>query len=83
MRALDRESRYAAVGTRLVEAAVRLSLDEGFKGRIGLHSLPRSEGFYLRTCRMSAVERDLRKGNLLWCEFTPEQAKQFLTGDNL
>ncbi len=80
MQALGREARYAAVGTRLMEAAVRLSLDEGFKGRVGLHSLPLSEGFYLRTCGMTPVERDALKGNMLWYEFTPEQAQQFLTG---
>ncbi len=42
--------RYGAIGTRLLEAAVRLSLKEQFGGRIGLHALPnqRTEGYYHR-----------------------------------
>ena len=31
MRALDKEIQLAGIGTRLIEAAVRLSMDEGFK----------------------------------------------------
>ena len=80
MQALGRSPQFAAVGTRLVEAAVRQSLDEGFKGRLALHSLTGSERFYLEVCGMTAVGRDPAKQNLLWCEFTPEQAERFLTG---
>lgn len=64
--------------TRLIEAAVRKSLEEGFKGRLGLHSLSTSERFYLDVCGMTAVGRDPVKQSLLWCEFTPEQAEIFL-----
>lgn len=80
MQALRRETRFAAVGTRLIEAAVRSSIDEGMKGRLALHSLPSSERFYLEVCGMTAVGRDPAKESLLWCEFTPEQAERFLTG---
>lgn len=78
MQALGRSQEFAAVGTRLIEAAVRKSLDEGFKGRLALHSLSTSERFYLDVCGMTAVGRDPAKQNLLWCEFTPEQAERFL-----
>jgi hypothetical protein len=78
MRALGRSQELAAVGTRLIEAAVRKSLEEGFKGRLGLHSLTTSERFYLDVCGMTAVGRDPLKQNLLWYEFTPEQADRFL-----
>lgn len=78
MKALGRSPEFAAVGTRLIEAAVRKSLDEGFKGRLALHSLSTSERFYLDVCGMTAVGRDPAKQNLLWCEFTPEQAERFL-----
>jgi hypothetical protein len=30
---------------------------------------------------MTPVGRDAAKQNLLWCEFTPEQAKKFLSED--
>ena len=80
MQALGKRQRYAAVGTRLIEAAVRKSIEEGFKGRVALHSLSGSERFYLKVCGMTAVGRDPAKQDLLWCEFTPEQAEKFLTG---
>jgi hypothetical protein len=80
MQALGKRPQFAAVGTRLIEAAVRKSLEEGFRGRLALHSLPGSERFYLEVCGMAAVARDPAKQNLLWCEFTPEQAENFLTG---
>ena len=82
MEVLGRKPQFQGVGTRLLEAAVRLSEDEGFKGRVGLHSLGTSEGFYLQSCKMLAGERDPQKQDLLWCEFTPERAQQFLTGGN-
>src|SRR5947209_6921117 len=43
---------YKGVGVRLMQAAVRLSVDEGFAGRVGLHSLPQSKPFYAGTCTM-------------------------------
>ena len=79
MQALEKSPQFAAVGSRLIEAAVRKSLDEGFKGRVALHSLTTSERFYIETCGMTALERDPAKQNLLWCEFTPEQAEIFLS----
>jgi hypothetical protein len=79
MKALDRPTRYGGVGSRLVEGAVRRSLAEEFRGRVGLHSLPTSERFYIEVCGMTPVGRDPAKQNLLWCEFTPEQAEAFLT----
>lgn len=78
--ALGKKPRFKAVGTRLIEAAVRKSVEEECKGRVGLHSLPMSEQFYLRVCGMTAVGRDVAKQNLLWLEYTPEQASRFLSG---
>lgn len=43
---------YRGVGQALLATAIQLSLDEGFKGRIGLHSLPQSEDFYRDIIRM-------------------------------
>lgn len=81
MAALGQPQRFRAVGTRLLEAAVLLSIEEGFHGRVGLHSLPGSEGFYVNGCGMTPVGRDPHKQNLLWCEFTPEQAERYLSGE--
>ena len=81
MTPLGKPQQYRAVGSRLFEAAVLQSDEEGFKGRIGLHSLPGAEGFYVKECGMTPVGRDPHKQNLLWCEFTPEQARRYLSGE--
>lgn len=77
MAALEREAKYSRVGTRLMQAAVQLSLDSELKGRVGLHSLPRAESFYGKL-GMTAVGRDAKKQNLLWLEFTPSAANEFM-----
>lgn len=80
MLGLGEKPLYNAIGSRLIEAAVLKSKEEECKGRIGLHSLPTTELFYRNTCRMTPVGRDSAKQNLLWLEYTPEQAEGFLTG---
>ena len=79
MQALGKRPQFAAIGSRLIEAAVRKSLEEGFKGRVALHSLSTSEKFYIDNCEMTALERDPDKEDLLWSEFTPQQAEKFLS----
>lgn len=80
MSALGEKPRYNVIGSRLIEAAVLRSKEEDCKGRIGLHSLPMTESFYIKACGMTPVGRDPAKQNLLWLEHTPEQADKFLTG---
>ncbi|MBA1159213.1 GNAT family N-acetyltransferase [Microvirga mediterraneensis] len=70
--------RLRGVGTALVTAAVALSEDEGFKGRIGLHSLPQAEDFYRRRCGMTDLGADQAYQNLTYFEMTAEQARAFL-----
>jgi hypothetical protein len=77
MEALGRKALYGRIGTRLMQAAVTLSLESELKGRIGLHALPGAEDFY-RRIGMTATSRDEDKQNLLWFEFTPEAAKEFV-----
>ena len=56
-----------AIGSHLLDGAVRLSVDLGFGGRIGLHSLERSEGFYRRLGLTAVeVERHDRHARGLW-----------------
>jgi len=80
MDALGQQTRFNGIGSRLVRHAVEISLEEGFGGRLGLHSLPLTEMFYRDVCGMTPVGRDPSKQNLLWCEFTKEQANNFLAG---
>jgi len=77
MEALGFQPIYSRTGTRLMQAAVQLSIDNEFKGRVGLHSLPDAEGFY-RGIGMTPLTRDANKQNLLWFEFTPEAAQSFM-----
>ncbi len=74
------QPRYGGVGVRLIEAAVRFSLDEGFGGRVGLHSLPQSEPFYENVCAMTRGEIDQQYEKLRWFELTAINVKKFLGG---
>lgn len=75
---LGQAVRYRGVGSALITAAIELSEQEGFQGRIGLHSLPQADGFYQR-CGMTdlglghAPYQDLR-----YFEMTPAQATAFI-----
>ena len=70
--------RLRGVGSALLTAAVALSREEGFKGRIGLHSLPQADNFYRTICGMSDLQPDPAYQNLRYFEMTPAQAQAFL-----
>lgn len=70
--------RFGLVGTLLIRAAIEVSLEEEFHGRIGLHSLPQSEVFYVQACEMTDLGIDGTYQNLKYFEMTPEQAASFL-----
>ena len=76
--ALGEGGRYKGVGSILFREAVKMSLEEGFHGRIGLHALPQAEAFYDGVCGMTALGRDPRKQDLVYFEFSREQARNFL-----
>jgi hypothetical protein len=77
---LSKKPKFSAIGVRLIKAAIRLSLDEEFHGRLGLHSLPRAEKFYRDTCRMTGLGADAGYQNLPYYEMTRMQATEFLAG---
>lgn len=60
----------------LLTAAIALSYEEGFKGRIGLHSLPQADAFY-RRIGMTDLGPDPACQNLRYFEMTVEQARAF------
>lgn len=64
---------YKGVGSIMVKAAINLSVDEEFKGRIGLHSLPQAEPFYnkMGLCDLGI---DHSHQSLRYYEMTEEQA---------
>jgi len=63
---------YKGVGVRLMQAAARLSIDESFAGRVGLHTLPQSAGFYANACEMTSCGVD--STNLEYLELTAAKA---------
>jgi hypothetical protein len=75
---LFKPPRYRGVGSLLVRTAIELSVQEEFKGRIGLHSLPQADQFYGATCGMTDLGPDEAYQNLRYFEMTPEQAKTFV-----
>ena len=72
--------RFGAVGRVLVAAAVTLSIENEFAGRVGLHALPQAEDFYSRVCGMTDGGVDARAEGLRYFEMTPGQAAAFLGG---
>ena len=72
--------RYRGVGTTMIRAAIDLSTDLEFHGRIGLHSLPQANGFYANTCGMTDLGADPDyESSLRYFEMTSEQAQAFIT----
>src|SRR2546430_640950 len=74
---IQKPKRYHGVGTVMMAAAIQLSLDLGFKGRVGLHSLPGAEPFYKNDCGMVPLGNDAAYGNWMYFEITEEQAEAF------
>lgn len=72
--------RYRGIGSQLVAAAITLSQEEEFKGRVGLHSLPQADGFYRDVCEMTDMGPDDDYSGMHYFEMTPEQALKFING---
>jgi len=72
--------RFAGIGKILIRAAIMLSQEEEFKGRIGLHSLHQAESFYRDKCGMTDLGPDEDYQNLRYFEATAEQSTKFLRG---
>ncbi len=57
-------ARYGLVGRVLIATAVQVSIEEGFRGRMGLHALPQAETFYAQKCGMMDIGGDSNKQGL-------------------
>jgi hypothetical protein len=69
---------YKGVGFRLIQAAARLSIDESFAGRVGLHSLAQASPFYINSCEMTSLGPDQNYGNLEYLELTAAKVAALL-----
>jgi hypothetical protein len=78
----NNDPKYRGVGSILIRAAIALSEELGFKGRIGLHSLPQANGFYANTCGMSDLGIDSDYQDLRYFEMTSAQAEAFIAKGN-
>ena len=70
--------KFAGAGSLLIGEAISVSMEMGFKGRIGLHSLPQSNDFYANRCGMLDLGADENYERLRYFEMTPEVAEAFL-----
>jgi hypothetical protein len=73
---------YRGIGPVLMRTAVQLSYDEGFHGRIGLHALPQSEGFYRNDCEMHCCGPDATFEDLPYYEMTRAIAARFTSNSS-
>lgn len=78
LKAIGKRGMIKGVGSVLFREAVVFSENQGFHGRIGLHSLPQSVGFYGGACRMTPLGPDPAKHDLIYFELSREDAKEFL-----
>jgi len=70
--------KYKGVGQVLLATAISLSVDQGFKGRLGLHSLPQSVTWYASSGAFTDCGFDAEK-KMQYFEMTESQAAAFLT----
>jgi hypothetical protein len=70
----ENPARYKGVGGILLGWAVSRSFDLEYQGRIGLHSLPKAEGFY-RKFNINDFGKDPNYYNLRYFELSSESAK--------
>lgn len=74
------QRRFRGLGILLMTYAVIWSDQQGFKGRVGLHSLPQSERFYRVNCGMTDLGPDPTYQRLRYFELDEKQARTFLEG---
>jgi hypothetical protein len=70
---------YKGIGRVLFMAAVSLSIEEEFAGRVGLHSLPGAEAFYRNQLNMTDMGKDDAYQNLRYFELSSTQARQLIS----
>jgi hypothetical protein len=78
LKGLHVRPRFLGVGTVLIAEAVLLSRESGWRGRVGLHSLPQAERFYDVHCQMTRTGPDPQYHDLVYFEYTEDMAAQLL-----
>jgi len=70
--------RFSGVGTLLVIDGIKMSLDAGWKGRIGLSALSQAKGFYTRLGMIMIEEGDAEYGDLAYFEFDEQSVEKLI-----
>jgi hypothetical protein len=68
---------FHGIGINMIRAAIEVSRNEGFHGRLGLHSLSQAGDFYRLTCGMTSLGTDDHYEGLDYFEMTSAQADAF------
>lgn len=71
------EPKFSLVGSIMIRAAIAVSEAEGFRGRIGLHSLDQARTFYSERCGMTEFGFDENCENLSYFEMSESDAAEF------
>lgn len=74
---VENPPRFRGAGQVFILAAIETSRGAGFKGRLGLHSLPKAEPFYEQRCGFTRLGPDSSHENLTYFEMTKTQADAF------
>jgi len=69
--------RFLGVGTLLIADAIRMSVERGLAGAIGLHSLPQAEAFYERI-GMKRLGSDPDYHDLTYFEYDGQRATEWM-----
>jgi len=77
-RDLTNTPEFGRIGSLLFRTAIRLSMEEGFRGRVGLSSLPQSIDFYRNACGMTECGCHPHYPALTNFEITADQAAVLL-----
>ena len=71
------QPQFKGIGRLLMAAAISLSFDQEFEGRIGLHALPQAESWYRDVCGMTDLGID--GTTMRYFEMTSAQAQAFVS----
>jgi hypothetical protein len=74
--------RFLGAGAAMIAEAIIISLELGFEGRVGLHSLPQAELFYSNKCMMNRVGTDPKYYNLVYFEYDEQEGQEWLAARN-
>jgi hypothetical protein len=78
LKQIENRIRYGWIGIALIRIAIEVSSNAGYNGRIGLHSLPQAERFYLKfQITDHGVDKQCSE-RLRYFEMTSSQAEEFL-----